>query len=163
MVNQKLRVYAEQAVQKLFIVIIRLRSLGTPGNIPHRIEAVLRQLSRIPPAHPPEIRQRPVIPQRSAVAHLIQLRDADPVLIRRHVLGRDVHGNLGKIKICSDAGGGGDAGLRQDRPDHPEGQFMGRRLIDMQVVGHIDEHLVDGIDVNILLGNEAQIDLVRLL
>src|SRR5699024_7927613 len=87
-VDEELGVYTEQIVEKL------LPLEGAPGDISHGVEAQGGQLLLVAPAHPPEVRQGPVVPQETAVAHLVQLRDAYPMLIRRSMLGLDIHGHF---------------------------------------------------------------------
>ena len=53
-----------------------------------------------------------------------------------------------------------DAGLLQHIADHPHGERMRRAMIGLQVRRHVDEHLVDRIDMDILGGNIAQVDLI---
>lgn len=70
-----------------------------------------------------------MVPERPAVAHLVQLRNADAVLIRRDVLGPDVHGDLGQVQVGADARRGGDAGDPENVQEHRPGQLPGRHKV----------------------------------
>ena len=101
-------------------------------------------------------------PQGAAVAHLVQLRDAHPVLVGLGVLGADVHGHLRQVEVGAHAPGGGDAHGALDVQNHPGGQLLGGEAVGVQVTGHVHEHLVDGVDMDVLRGHIFKIDLVDL-
>ena len=155
-VDEELGVYTEQIVEQL------LPLEGAPGNIPHSVETQRSQLLLVAPAHPPEIRQGPVVPQKTAVAHLVQLRDAYPMLIRRSMLGLDIHGHLAEVEIGADARRRDDTGLQEHVQDDLPGQLPGRQAVGIQIPRHIHHHLVDGVGVDILRGDILQIDLIDL-
>ena len=99
-------------------------------------------------------------PQPPPVAPLVQLRDAHPVLVRRHVLGPDVHGHLGQVQVGAHARRGGDAGGLENVQDDRAGQLPGRHVVGVQVVGHVHEHLVDAVGEDVLRCDVFQVDAV---
>ena len=60
MVDQQFRIYTEKPVEQFFIIIVGIRTQGTPGDIPHGIETASFQFPGISPAYPPEVSQRTV-------------------------------------------------------------------------------------------------------
>lgn len=50
-----------------------------------------------------------MIPQLTAIGHLIQLCNSDAVFLGWNMLGLNVHGDFAEIKVCPDAGRGSDA------------------------------------------------------
>ena len=46
--------------------------------------------------------------------------------------------------------------------NHPGGQLLGGETVGVEVGGHVHEHLVDRVDVDILRGHILEIDLVDL-
>ena len=66
------------------------------------------------------------------------------------MFGDDIHGDLAEVEIAADTGGGGDAGFLQYLQNDPHGKLAGGAAQGSQVVGGIDENLIDGIDMNIL-------------
>ena len=161
MIDEQFRVYSEQLVEKIFIMIVCWLPDGAPGNITHGVHAVGFQLFRIAPAHTPEVCQWTVGPEGAAVAHFIKLRDADAVFIRGDMFRLDVHGNLTEIQVRADSRRGCDAGGLQHIQNHFHGQLPGRDSVCFQIVRHIHENLVDGIDMNILRCDISQIDIVN--
>ena len=99
-------------------------------------------------------------PQSAAVAHLVQLRDAHAVFVRRDVLGGDVHGHLGQVQVGADACGSSDAHGALHVQNHLYRQLLGGEVIGFQVGGGVDEHLIDGVDVNVLRRHILQVHLV---
>ena len=71
MINEPLCIDPKQLIEQLFIPIIVCLSYGAPSNIPHSIQTVGLQLGRAAFAHPPEIRERPVVPKQAPLGHLI--------------------------------------------------------------------------------------------
>ena len=111
MVDQQLGVHAEKLVEKVLVVIFPGAAQRTAGHVAHGMQPDGFQLSGVAGAHPPKIRQGPMIPEVLAVGKLVQLRNANAVRIRRDPLSPDVHGDLAQIQIRPDPCGGGDAGL----------------------------------------------------
>lgn len=66
------------------------------------------------------------------------------------MLCHDVHGDLGKVHICSNACGSGDAGCVEHFPDHLHDQLMSGEIVSLQIGSQVDEDLIDGVDQNIL-------------
>ena len=91
-------------------------------------------------------------PQQLSVFHFIQLCNADAVLVGLGLLRHDVHGDLGEIQICADARRCRNACIVQHIADHGHRQLVGRHSIGVQVIGHVNKDLVDGIDKNVLRG-----------
>ncbi len=144
-VDEQLGVDPEELVEQILVVVVGGFSNGAAGDIPHGVQPLGLQLSGVAPAHPPEVGERRVLPQEAAVAHLVQLRDPHPVLVRLYVLRHDVHGHLGEIQVGPDPRRGGDTGGVQHLPDHGHGQLMSRHAVGVQIVGQVHEHLVDGV------------------
>ena len=131
MIDQKLRIYAKQTVKKIFIVVICFLSQRTPGNISHSVNSMFCQLSRISLAHPPEIRQRAVIPESAAVGHLIQPGDPHPVFICRDMLCPNIHSRLAQIQVRPDTGSGSDPCIFKNIQNDLSGQFPGGKPISL--------------------------------
>ena len=161
-VNEQLRVHAKEPVEQILAAAHPVLPHGTAGDVPHGEQPVGLQLPGIAPAHPPEVRQRTVRPQLAAVAQLRQFRHAHTVLVRRGVLGQNVQGHLAQVQVGADARRGGDAGLGEDLLDDGGGELPGVHAPGLQVGGGVDEHLVDGIDVDVLRRGVAQVDAVNL-
>ena len=158
-VDQKLRVDAEEAVEELLVVDGGGGAHRTAGDVAHGGHAVLGELARGSAADAPEVREGFVAPQLLAVGALVEDGDADAVFIRGNMLGHDVHGDLGEVEVGADAGGGGDAGLREDVEDHLAGELRRGHVVEREVVGDVDEDLVDGVHQKVLHGDVAQVDL----
>ena len=159
-VDEQLGIDAEQFVQELLVVVVRGLTDGAPGDVPHGVQAVGLQLGGVAPAHPPEVGEGAVAPQQPPVAPLVQLRDADAVLVRRHVLGPDVHGHLGQVQVRTHARRSGDAGGLENVQDDRSGQLPGRHVVGVQVVGHVHEYLVDAVGEDVLRRDVFQVDAV---
>ena len=160
MVDKQLGIDAEQPVKQLLVVQLVGTPQRTAGNIPHGIQAVLLQLFGVAPPHPPKIGQGAVIPQQAAVGLLGQAGNAHPVAVRLDVFGFDIHRHLAEIEVAADAGGSGNAGFLQHLQDHLHGKFPRGKAVAGKIIGGVDEHLIDGIDVDILRRHVTQIDLV---
>ena len=76
------------------------------------------------------------------------------------MLCHNVHRYLAEIEIGANPCRGRDAGCLDHIQNNLSGKFTGRQLVGGKVVGHIYEHLIDGVDNNILRGNVFQVDLV---
>ena len=101
-----------------------------------------------------------MIPQQAPVRRLVEFGDAHPVRPGRDVLGDDIHGNLGQVQVRPDAGGGGDAGLTEDIGYDRARQLVRGGAVQAQVPRHVDEHLVDRVDVDVLGRRVFEIDRV---
>ena len=93
-IDQQLCIDTKQLIQKVFIIVIIFSAQRTPGNISHRIQILRMQLLLVARSYTPEIRQRFMVPQQSAITHLIKLRDPRSTLVRLHMLRFDIHCNL---------------------------------------------------------------------
>ena len=160
-VDEQLGIDPKNGIQQLLVVIILRPAQRAPGDISHGKEPVLFQLPGVPRPHPPEVRQRPVIPQLLPVALLRQLGDAHAVLIRRDMLGHNIHGHLAQIQIAADPGGGGDAGTAQHMLDHGHHQLPGGLAVEPEIGCQIHEHLIDGVDMDVLRGNILKVNAVN--
>ena len=160
MVDEQLGIDAEQLIQKIFVMIILLFAKGAAGDIAHGIKSDGLQLFLITASDSPEIRKRPVIPQKSPVCHLIQLCNAHAVSVRLHMLCHDVHGHFAQIQIGADSGRSSDPGRIQDVLHDFCGQFPGGHPVRIQIVGHIQEHFVDGIHMDIFGRDVFQVGIV---
>ena len=161
-VDEELGVDAEQPVEQLLVVVFAGFPEGAAGDVAHGVKSGGFQLPGVALAHPPEVRQGAVIPELFPVAQLIQLGDADAVLIRRNVLRHDVHGHLAEVEVAADARRGGDAGGPQDIQNHGLRQLPGCHVIGWEVAGDVHHHLVDGVDMDVLRGDVFQVYVVDL-
>ena len=154
MVDQKLCVHAKGLVERLLILQRKARQIA------HGEYSQFAKPRRIPLADSPKVRDRLMVPELFPVRALIQLRDPDAVFIRFHVLGHDVHRYFGKVEIGPDSGRRGDPGLAQHVADHLHSQIVGRHPVGIQILRHVDEDLVDGVDVDVLRRDIAEVDIV---
>ncbi len=154
MVDEEFRIDTEKPVQDF------LPLQGAPRHVAHRVHPVRLQPGGDAPADPPEVRQGPVRPVFAPIGHFVQFGDPYAVLVGRRVLGLDVHRHLRQIQVRGNARRRGDMGGVQHVLDHPPRQFMGGKAVQGQVIGRVDEDLVDGIDMDVLGGNVLEIDLV---
>ena len=76
------------------------------------------------------------------------------------MLRHNIHCHFAEEKIRADSGGCCYAGCFQHIEDDLHGEVMGRELVGVQVVRHIQEHLVDGVDHDVLRRNVLEIDLI---
>ena len=153
-VDEQLRVFAEQPVEQI------LAALRAEGDVAHRHHPVLLQLFGDAPPHAPKIRDGLMRPELAAEFHFVQLRDADAVLIGGHVLGHNVHRHLAQKQVCADSRGGRDAGRLQHVEDDLHGEIVRRKPVCAQVIRRIHEHLVDGIDHDILRRDVFEVNLI---
>ena len=112
------------------------------------------------PTHTPEVREGLVRPKLVPELHLIQLCNADAVFVGGDVLRHNVHCHLAEEKVCADSCCCCDTGCFQHIEDDFHGEVMNRELVGVQVVRHIQEHLVDGVDNDVLRGDVLEIDLI---
>ena len=76
------------------------------------------------------------------------------------MLGHNVHGNLGKVKIGADSGCGCDSCGLQHIQDHFPGKFPGCFAGRGQVIGQIDKDLINGVNMDVFRCNVFQVQLV---
>ena len=162
MVDEQLRVDTEHLIKQLLVAVFVRPADGAFCDVAHRVDADGLELFGVASPNTPEVRQRTVLPELSAVAHFVKLRNADAVFIRRNVLCHDVHGDLAEIEVCADARRGRDACGAQHIEDHGLRQFAGRHVVGFEVAGHVHHHLINGVDVNILGRNVFEVDIVDL-
>ena len=151
-VDQQLGIDAEGPVKGVLVLQTHA------GDVAHGEAAELFQPSRASRSDPPEIRQRSVAPELFPVALLIQLGDADAVLVRRDALCDDVHGDFCQIQVASDARRGRDAGFEKHLPDHRHRQLVSRHAVGRKILRHIHEALVDGIDMDVVRADVLRVD-----
>ena len=152
MVDEQLGIFAEQAVQQILV------ALRAERNIAHGEHAVLLELFRVAAPHTPEISDGLMRPQSAAEAHFVERGNAHAVAVGRDVLGHDVHRHLAQEQVGADAGCRGDAGRVQHIEDDLHGEFMRGQTVGVQIAGHIHEHLVDGVDDDVLGRDVFHID-----
>ena len=73
------------------------------------------------------------------------------------MLGNDVHCDLAKIQIRTDADRRGDAGALQNIADHPHGKLPCRHLIGFQIVRDINEALINAVYMDVLRRHMLQV------
>ena len=129
-------------------------------DVPHRINAVLRQPFRIPRPHPPKICNRAMGPQELPVAQLIQPRDADTVFIRSDMFGDDVQRSFAEVEVGTDPRGGGNSSGVKYIFDHPLCEFPRGQAGSLKIGRDVHEHLVDGIGVDIFRRHMAEVHLI---
>ena len=153
-VDEQLGIDPEEGIEHFLI------AQGHAGDIPHGEHVVGIEPAGGAGGHHPEVRDRHMRPEQAAVALFVELGNAHPVPVRRGFFGDNVHGHLGQVKIGPNADRGRDAGGFQDIADERHGQIVRGAVIEVQVGCGVDKALIDGIDVDVLLGNIAQIDTV---
>ena len=137
MIDQKLRVHAEHPVKR---VLVRLRHV-LHGQKPQASQAVHRS-----PSDPPEIRQRPVLPQGLPIQLLCQKTD---MILR--MLCRNVQRHLCQIQVRPDSRRRRYSGLSLHILHDRYGKLPGGHSIHVQVIGHIQKGFINGIDMDVLL------------
>ena len=160
MVDEQFGIYTKQIVEQFLIVAVGGFSQGAAGNVAHGEKTVFLQLFCVPAPHPPEIRQGAVRPEHAPVGSLVKLRNPHAVLVGFDVLGSDIQSDLAEVEVGADACGSRDAGGLEHIPDHFHGQIPGGQAVGIQIVGYIHEHLIDGVDVDILGRNVFQVNVV---
>ena len=159
MVNQQLRIDPEELIKTFLAKGPGVQ--GHPGNIAHGENPLLFQLPGNAAPHPPEIRQRPVIPQLPAVGHLVQAGNSRPLGIRRNPLGHNVHSHLAQVQVGPHPRRGRNPCLVIDLLHEHFCKAPGIHAIKLQIGSGIDEDLVDGIGVNVLRSHVLQVDAVN--
>jgi len=154
MVDEQFRILAEELVKQVLV------PLGTEGNIAHGEHSILFKFLGNASTYAPEVREGLMRPKLTPELHLIQLRNADAVLVGGDVLRHNVHCHFAEEKIRTDPGGCCDAGCLKYVEDDLHGEVMCRELVGIQVVRHVHEHLVDGVDYDVLRRNVLEIDLI---
>jgi len=99
-------------------------------------------------------------PKLAPELHLIQLCNADAVLVGGDVLRHNIHCHFAEEKIRADSCCCCDAGCFKHIEDDLHGEIMGGELVGVQVVRHVHEHLVDGVDNDVLRRNVLEVDLI---
>ena len=99
-------------------------------------------------------------PKLTPELHLIQFSYSDAVLVSGDVLRHNVHCHFAEEKIRADSCGCCDAGRFKHIENNLHGKIMCRDLVGIQIVRHIHEHFVDGVDHNIFRGNILEINLI---
>ena len=135
---------------------------GKPCQVSHGVDAVgFQSLDGTGTSHP-EIGKRAMVPQQIPVRLLVQLCNADTILVRRDVFCHNVHGQLCKVEVGADACRCGDAGVGQHLPHHGHGKLVGAHVVIGQIARHINENLVNGVGVDIRRGHIFEVGLVDL-
>ena len=154
-VNQKLRIFSEKTVQQLFIIY------RAACYISHSIYAPRLQLACVATADAPEIRQRPMLPQLTSEALLVQLRNPHAVGIRRNMLRPHIHRHLRQKQIGADACGSGNTRFAQNIQNNPHRQLPRRQAVKFKILRYIYKHLVHRINDDILRRHITQINFVN--
>ena len=162
MIDEQLRIDTEYPIQQLLIIILTGLPERASGNVTHRVESLFLEASRVAPTDPPEIRDRPVFPKLPPVAHLIELSNADSVLVSRHMFCDYIHRDLAQIEISPDTRSRSDSCLLQDLPNHGHGQLMRCHLVSLQIGRRVNEDFIDGINMHIFRCDVLEIDIINL-
>ena len=101
-------------------------------------------------------------PELLPVGLLVQFGDPDAVLVGGNVFRHDVHSDFGQIQVRADSRRGGDSGIGEHLPDQLHREIMGGEFVKFQIRGRVDEHLVDGIDVDVVRRDVFQVNAVDL-
>ena len=100
-------------------------------------------------------------PQGLAIAHLIQLGNADTVCICWNVLRHNIHRHFAEEKVCADTGCCCNAGCLKDIQNDLHSKVMGREFVGVQVVCDIHEYLVYGIHNDVFRRDVLHVDFVN--
>ena len=153
MVYQQLGIHAEKVVEQVFVFE------GHPGKLSHRVHAIGRKTPCNASSHPPEVGEGTMVPKLLPIRHFVQFGDAHTVGIGHRMLGNDVHSHFAEIEVSADACCSRYARFGEDIPYHPACQLAPCHVIEGVGCG-IDEHLVDGIDVDVLGSEVVEVDVV---
>ena len=162
MVYEQLGIHPEQVVEQVFVLAGVTCAERATRDVSHRAQTRLVELAGRRAAHTPEVGKGTMVPEQVPVAHLVELGDARPVLVGRHVLRDDVHRHLCEVEVGAQPDGCRDSRLREHVAGEHRGEFVRRHACRAQVSRHVDEDLVDGIDVDVLRCDVAQVYLVDL-
>ena len=99
-------------------------------------------------------------PKLTPELYLIQLCNADTVLVGGDMLRHNIHCHFAEKEIRPNPSGCRDAGCLKHVEDDLHGKVMCRELVGVQVVRHVHEHLVNGIDHNVLRRDVLEVDLI---
>ena len=160
-IDQKFRIYPKHPVQQFFIIILTQLANRTPGNIPHRVNTLLRKLFCISMADSPKVCQWLMRPQQSSIFSFIQTRNPHAVSVRRNMLRHNIHGNLAEIQIRADPRRRRDARHLQHIPDDLSRKLLRRHLIRVQIMRHIHKHLVNRVHMHIFRCHVFEINIVN--
>ena len=153
MVYQKFCVHPEKLIQQILVIVITVSANGTSGNISHCINALGCQLRGISSPDPPEIRNRLMIPQQFPVAHLVESRYPDTILIRRHMLGNNIHRDLTQIHIRAYSCSCRNSRSIKNISYHTHGKFAHTDSICIKIRCNIHKHFIYRIYQHILRGD----------
>ena len=162
MIDQKLRIDSKHSIQQILIIVITHSADGAAGDISHGKHSGGFQLFTVSCAHPPEVRQRLMVPQQFPIADLIQFCDPYAICIRFYVLGNNIHCHLTQIQICSDPRRDGQSLFLQDFCGNRGCQFFRRHFVDLQILRYIQEYFINGIDMYILRCKIFQVNIIDL-
>ena len=121
-------------------------------DLSHGVDTHACKTARRASADAPEVRDGSVIPERLAVGALVELTKEVGAM-----LGRDVEGDLGKIEVCAKATGRRDARRSHHVFADPLPKLASRTAIEPEVARHVQEGLVDGVDVDVLRTHVMQV------
>jgi len=101
-----------------------------------------------------------VRPKLTPELHFIQFGYSDAVFVGGDVFRHNVHCHLAEKEVRPDPSGCRDAGCLKHVEDDLHRQLVRRQLVGFQIVRHVHEHLVDGVDHNVLRRNVLEINLI---
>ena len=131
------------------------------GKIAHGVDSVTLKTRFRPFSYPPKIRERTMIPKLSPV-FLFRKRDYRNFSSRRYgFFSQNIHRYLGKIEILSQSHRGYDSHFLIDLFRHFSRQILCSLLVYLHIRSEIDKYLIYGIDINILLGDKAQVNFIN--
>ena len=93
-----------------------------------------------------------MIPQRLPVFLFVQY--ADTVLL---MLGRDIQCDLGQVQVRADSRGGRNMAATFKFPHYELHKRDGIHAVQFQILRHINERFIDGVNMNILRGEIFQV------
>ena len=76
------------------------------------------------------------------------------------MLGDYIHRHFAEVEVCANSRSCRDTGCREDIQNDLHGKVMGRQLVGGEVVGDIHEHLVDGVDDDVLRCDILHVNLI---
>ena len=76
------------------------------------------------------------------------------------MFGDNIHRHFAEVEVCANSRSCCNTGCREDIENDLHGKVMGRQLVGGEVVSDIHEHLVDGVDDDVLRRNILHVNLI---
>ena len=76
------------------------------------------------------------------------------------MFGDNIHRHFAEVEVCANSRSCRDTACREDIQNDLHGKVMGRQLVGGEVVGDIHEHLVDGVDDDVLRCDILHVNLI---